>query len=151
MQVIVTNNSYLEEQTLENSFFNKLLSAVYDVYVCESEEMKNGEFEVEIMDYETFAQSAVNAQNHIAFCICDGNTECEGIEYYADADTLQLVAHTQNGNPYRAVQFDSKDEMLKIIRGLYPNELYNLVDSDEDASDDGLWEGKPIIKYKPTY
>ena len=139
---------YIREETpTVKSFFGKLLDAVYEVYARETIEMYDEDFAVEVMDFHTFSECAVGEQNHIHFCICDGNEECD-VEYSADPKKLMFVAYTDDGQPYRAVQFDSEEEMLDIIRGLEPNEMYELVALDGEAEELGLWQDKPIIKYE---
>ena len=129
-----------------DDFFTELLDAVYEVYICETEAMYD-EVDVEYMDFYQFFKEAVDEQGRIHFCIFDGNDECD-VEYYADPKKLMFVAYTDDGQPYRAVQFDSEEEMLDIIRGLEPNEMYELVALDGEAEELGLWQDKPIIKYE---
>ena len=129
-----------------DDFFMELLDAVYEVYICETEAMCDDDLDSEYMDFYQFFEDAVDEQERIYFCIYDSNEECD-VEYYADPKELMIVAYTEDGQPYRAVKFDSGEEMLDIIRGLEPNDMYELVALDGDADAFGFWQDKLVIKY----
>ncbi len=137
---------YHKESNLNTYFFQKLLKAVYNIYVGETNAIMDARFAADVMSFDEFSKCAVGEQNRIHFCIYTGNEEC-AVEYYADPNTLLLVAHMADGRLYRAVQFDSEKDMLEIIEGLAPNELYALIDLGGDSDETDFWQGKSIIKY----
>lgn len=106
------------KQEENDNFFNKVLKAMYRIYVAGAKELNLGD----IATFEEFSLFSIGNKNRIFLGIVDG-VDDKDVEYCADPEQLQFAACIDD-KPFKVAKFASQEDMLEALNDLEPDDMY---------------------------